>query len=266
MHQKPVIVRPVMTILFVCGLFLLGGGDVQAQDPELYMAIDSVDGYIGELVEIPIYIQTLADSLDGFEISLALSRPDLVYFEVDTVVVGDETSFVCQFDTVGTLASGWQHVEVRSTVGKGLELRLSGISDIGSGGTPGIPDYTSGILMNIYGRIRSDIPDTLTDRIVRLDVHSSTTYYSNQLGELIIPVENTDGSVTVETAMRGDTNCDYNVNPVDVVFLVNYVYKNWDLPCNSLGAADINCDTNVNPVDVVFLVNYVYKNWAMPDC
>jgi len=64
----------------------------------------------------------------------------------------------------------------------------------------------------------------------------------------------------------GDVNCDLAVNPVDVVYMVNYVYKMQDARCFPDGwncpidLGDVNCDGNVNPVDVVYYVNYVYKN------
>jgi len=235
-----------------------------AQDT-LKMYVAEVEDYPGALVEIPISIQLAADSLDGFLISMALSRDDIAYFEVDTVVVGDDTSFVCQFDTAGCLASGWEHVQARSTAGIGLDLRLSGISDVGSGLVPGIPSYSSGQLVKIYARIRPDVPDTLSDRTVVLNIHQMTSNYSNENGVTISPVLNFNGSVTVLQGTKGDVNCDGLVNPTDAVYLVNYVYKNWHLLCSDV-LGDMNCDDNLNPVDVVLLINHVYKNWAIPPC
>ncbi|MBU0959124.1 MAG: hypothetical protein KKB31_04220, partial [Nanoarchaeota archaeon] len=55
-----------------------------------------------------------------------------------------------------------------------------------------------------------------------------------------------------------DINNDGNVNPVDVVFIVNKVYLLNELEGFAEEAADINGDGNVNPVDVVFMVNKVY--------
>jgi len=57
----------------------------------------------------------------------------------------------------------------------------------------------------------------------------------------------------------GDLNCDELVNPTDVVYIVNYVYRSSDPPA-ILNTADVNADCNVNPVDVVYMVNYVYRN------
>ena len=60
----------------------------------------------------------------------------------------------------------------------------------------------------------------------------------------------------------GDVNDDSNLNPVDVVYMVTYVYLSNDMrvqpPNSPYEAGDVNCDGNVNPVDVVFYVNNVY--------
>ena len=64
--------------------------------------------------------------------------------------------------------------------------------------------------------------------------------------------------------IRGDVNTDGVINVLDVVYLLNYVYKNWDPPQLHVCVGDCNCDGAVNPVDVARLVNYVYKGHARP--
>jgi len=59
-----------------------------------------------------------------------------------------------------------------------------------------------------------------------------------------------------------DLNLDGGINPVDVVFIVNYVYRGIDMreeiaSCPGRNG-DWNCDGAINPVDVVLYVNYVY--------
>jgi len=264
MERRIAIARCTTLAVLMCALCFLSVQEVAAQDT-LKMYVAEVEGYPGALVEIPISIELGADSLDGYLISMALSRDDIAYFEVDTTVVGVDTSFVCQFDTAGCLSSGWEHVQARSTAGMGLDLRLSGISDVGSGLVPGIPRYSSGILLKIFARIRPDVPDTLSDRTVVLNIHQLTSNYSNENGLRIEPVLNFNGAVTVLQGTKGDVNCDGAINPTDAVYLVNYVYKNWDILCSDL-LGDLDCSDNINPVDVVLLVNYVYKNWAIPPC
>jgi len=74
-----------------------------------------------------------------------------------------------------------------------------------------------------------------------------------------------------DCAEFGDLNRDGNINPVDVVFMVNYVYLGQNLlqsipQCYQGELArngDWNCDGAINPVDVVLIVNKVYL--AGPD-
>jgi hypothetical protein len=69
----------------------------------------------------------------------------------------------------------------------------------------------------------------------------------------------------------GDCNGDHAINPVDVVFLVEFVYKNSepappDLPFCPAINGDWNCDDAVNPNDVVRIVNFVYKGQGSGPC
>ena len=67
-----------------------------------------------------------------------------------------------------------------------------------------------------------------------------------------------------------DLNQDGPINAVDVVILVNYVYKNTDtrapLPVCWGNNGDWNCSATVNAVDVVLIVNYIYKASGQTPC
>jgi len=62
----------------------------------------------------------------------------------------------------------------------------------------------------------------------------------------------------------GDVSGDGAINPVDVVYMVNCVYKSLDNrvqpPSCPYEAGDANCDERTNPIDVVLYVNRVYKS------
>jgi len=67
-----------------------------------------------------------------------------------------------------------------------------------------------------------------------------------------------------------DVNRDGDINPVDVVYMVNYVYRSLDARVQIANCpgdnGDWNCDEAVNPVDVVYYVNYVYKTTGSGPC
>ncbi|MFC1475628.1 M14 family metallopeptidase [Candidatus Zixiibacteriota bacterium] len=62
--------------------------------------------------------------------------------------------------------------------------------------------------------------------------------------------------------MWGDVNDDEGIDPLDVTFMVNYVYLSLDgrtpLPDCPYGTGDVDCNNAVDPVDVAYYVNYVY--------
>lgn len=69
----------------------------------------------------------------------------------------------------------------------------------------------------------------------------------------------------------GDWNGDGGINPIDVSYMVSYVYKGWGDPppaihdCPAVNG-DWNCDDGISPLDVVWLVNFVFKGWGNGPC
>ncbi|MGB2696630.1 MAG: carboxypeptidase regulatory-like domain-containing protein [Candidatus Zixiibacteriota bacterium] len=68
------------------------------------------------------------------------------------------------------------------------------------------------------------------------------------------------------TATRvGDVNLDYEINVSDVIYLVNYLFKNSPAPV-PMEKGDINCNGTVTVSDIVYLINYIWKNGPEPGC
>jgi hypothetical protein len=65
--------------------------------------------------------------------------------------------------------------------------------------------------------------------------------------------------------LRGDTNMDGVIEPGDVVYLINYLFRDGTPPYPHQ-AGDCNCDGVVSPGDVVYLINYLFRGWPPPSC
>jgi hypothetical protein len=69
---------------------------------------------------------------------------------------------------------------------------------------------------------------------------------------------------TVEPII-GDANGNGEVEPRDVVYIINYLFGNNPAP-TPLETGDANCDGVINPGDVIYLLNYLFRNGPSPDC
>ena len=72
-------------------------------------------------------------------------------------------------------------------------------------------------------------------------------------------------SFMVRTYLSGDANADGVIDLGDVVYLINYLYRDGSAP-NPLEAGDVNCDETVDLGDVVYLINYLYRDGPPPGC
>jgi len=65
------------------------------------------------------------------------------------------------------------------------------------------------------------------------------------------------------TYTPGDPNYDGKTDIVDVVYLVNYLFRSGPGPCVQ-NSGDASCDGEVNVVDVVYLIGYLFKGGPPP--
>ncbi|MCP4634611.1 MAG: hypothetical protein GY855_16910 [candidate division Zixibacteria bacterium] len=63
----------------------------------------------------------------------------------------------------------------------------------------------------------------------------------------------------------GDPNDDELINILDVIFIINYTYKDGTVP-RYIESMDSNADTIINILDVVHIINYIYKSGSDPIC
>lgn len=64
--------------------------------------------------------------------------------------------------------------------------------------------------------------------------------------------------------MCGDADDNSEINIVDVVYLVNYVFRSGPQPEPYVFVGDVTCDGKVDVVDLVYLVNYLFRMGPAP--
>jgi hypothetical protein len=70
------------------------------------------------------------------------------------------------------------------------------------------------------------------------------------------------GSIEVG-AKIGDVTGDGKVNASDVIYLINYLFKNGAAP-DPPETGDVNCDGKTDGSDVIYLINYLYRGGSPP--
>jgi len=61
--------------------------------------------------------------------------------------------------------------------------------------------------------------------------------------------------------ISGDANGDWKVSVSDVVYIINYLFKQGPI---FIGFSDVNNDSKVSVSDVVYLINYLFKQGPVP--
>jgi hypothetical protein len=71
------------------------------------------------------------------------------------------------------------------------------------------------------------------------------------------------GYVHAAAYEHGDANANGEVTIADVVYLINYIFRNGSEPV-PMETGDVNGDNESNISDAVYLVNYLFKNGNPP--
>lgn len=94
------------------------------------------------------------------------------------------------------------------------------------------------------------------------------TFAGEYSGELIITSNDPDEKrltlpVHMKVVGRGDANADLDISILDVVYLINYLFKSGNAP-DPIQAGDLNCDDEIDITDAVYLINYLFKDGPPP--
>ncbi len=223
----------VAVVVCVCLTTALIGVTAKGQLPELYVRVGDTTALPGaQNTVISIYMSNFHDTVSGFNLYIQLDRPDIMEFKTDTATVVDTTYWKClgwdgpicvdsilsnplnadtfyidthlvyvgNFDTVGTISSGWAMMDARSISGSGYDVNVAGLAFTQNDtDLVGIAPQQDGLLVKILADVY-DIPDTMTDRTVNMVIiHDVLDHYN---------FSRPDGSsIGIVYDMVPDTNC-----------------------------------------------------------
>ena len=161
------------------------------------------------------------------------------------------------WDTAEFVGERASHMEAIGIVMFEDMVKLNGVSM-----TDSIPPG-NGILAYVY----LTVEDTGLASIDTTMVPGSLdfTYFTDLLALPVIPevILKSEWHLSPQHSPPGDVDQSGAVNIVDVVFLINYLFRNGPEPAY-LPCADPNVDCSVSLSDIVYLINYVFKSGATP--
>ncbi|MCP4704525.1 MAG: PKD domain-containing protein [candidate division Zixibacteria bacterium] len=124
-----------------------------------------------------------------------------------------------------------------------------------------------GPVLKLYFTVPSSIS---SGKSITINVDGYSTDYSDKLpffdspftGDRYSP-EIKEGAITILSC--GDVDLTGTVDILDIVFLINNLYKSGPAP-NPIELADVNNDVLINILDIVYLINSIYKSGPVPVC
>jgi hypothetical protein len=246
------------------------------------VAIVSTTAYPGHFTKVEVLLKNPVP-IAAFQFMITISNPDLMDFHIDSVGVDSviipvdtctgppphgDTCFVdsvvwisrryCHIDTVGCLTSGFPVLICDCGSGDTSVPDCNWIEIIGvNHGDPIPPDSNYRTLFRL-GVDLSCLPDSTTDRSVFFYMYPGTNSFLSDPEGYTVPFWYHQGELTACWSVPGDASNDSLVTAADIVFLINYFFKNGPEPC-IMEAADPNGDCVVDPADIVYLINYLFR-------
>jgi len=136
------------------------------------------------------------------------------------------------------------------------------------------PDPYDSVFYSIYISIDSNFTYVNVIDGIWDTTHTLNDQDSLQFGtQLWVKVEATDVTnlnsyssnlLSFRTWKLGDANSDWQINILDITFLISYLYKAGSSPF-PIYTGDINGSCSINILDVTYLINYLYKSGPDPN-
>ncbi len=206
----------------------------------------------GDSIMVPIYVWN-DEELGGFSLGFTYDSTELevvakkTYDTTGSAIPVDSRSYIKEnIFTVGRYLIGWADLD---------------------GGNP-IPVNTTDnarLLITINFKVKS----TATRKIIVLDSSfvppTGPFLLSTNLGISVRPqfAHCPNGDIILGDTPCGDADGSRDINIVDVVYMVNYIFRD-GAPPQDIREGDVDCDLRFTIADVVYLINYIFKAGQEP--
>ncbi|MGB7061299.1 MAG: dockerin type I repeat-containing protein [Candidatus Zixiibacteriota bacterium] len=176
-------------------------------------------------------------------------------YHFQLTMIGVDVAHFCCDDTGGCVVAP-------GGVFDGCTCSDGGVSIWWNGDMPIPPTPSYHVLFRICASTCC-MPDTSTDRNASIYmIPGGNSFIVDENGELL-PFRYHQGVLALWWSVPGDASGDSLVDLADVVFLVNYLYREGSEPC-ICEAADANGDCLINLGDLVYLLNHLFRNGLQP--
>jgi hypothetical protein len=212
-------------------------------------------------------------TIAGFEFEIIINPADLADFStvqwyMDSLDTCPDPEVTCwDFHLIrecliepAPLIGNWSILEAHGAPGDSSSSACDTLWMVGIAfaGTP-IPPQPGYVPLLSFGIDAGCISDTVADRTV---VFGFTGQLSSPLGESV-PFRSQPGKADLLGSIPGNAKADSLVDLGDVVFLLNYLYKNGPEPC-AMESADPNADCVVDLGDAIYLINFLFRGGPSP--
>ncbi len=228
--------------------------------------------------------------IDSIEVADTLLGYDwFTTIPYDFLHVADKEITIGNFDTSGTLMSGWEFIDARSIGQQGFDIKISALANQPAlPHTSGFGPQTDGVLIKLLADVILD--DTATDRTVSMRIVSSTLNnfsFSDELGNSIGIVTDSVPDTSFWFCEQWDpfdpANClsyirvptpPFDSTSIDTVLVGRLDTTKVFLSDGSLTiltppqclCGDVNDDTRRNIADVTYMIARIFTGGPPPTC
>jgi hypothetical protein len=268
-------------LAFFCIFWLMGNTHLAHGQPSALVTVVDTSLSSGDTYQQVTVLLQNDVPIKGIELWFELGVPSSADFtttniKVDTIGTppSEEILLVrnCKIETAGTLVENFEWLEAHGQVGDTAFLDCDWVKIAGwaKEGEP-IPPGT-GVLLKLYLDVLC-IPDTTQDRITSIIINPFPVSKLHDPDLNKVESQFNSGTINIKHTLCGnllecicgDVNTDGEVNIVDVVCMVNWMFDNGPGLCpESMG--DVNLFRGVSVADIVYLINYLFSDGPAPVC